>query len=259
MTANYHTHTYRCGHASGADEREYIERAIEAGIAELGFADHAPMPFDNGYRSGIRMSLDETEDYVSTLLALREEYKNDIKIHIGFEAEYYPEVFERFISFISDYPIEYLILGQHYGGNEYEGLGYFGSATGSEEMLKAYVEQVIAGLSTGKFSYLAHPDLINFVGDREIYEREMTRLVSFTKENNIPLEINLLGIATNRHYPNEEFWKIASKHGSRAIIGTDAHSPNGLVREDALKTAKGLMEKHKGLTLLERLDLKPIK
>ena len=84
-------------------EREYIENAIKAGFCELGFADHAPMPFDDGYISGIRMSLGETEDYVNTLLNLRREYEKDIKIFIGFEAEYYPAVFDRFIDFIGQY------------------------------------------------------------------------------------------------------------------------------------------------------------
>ena len=44
LTANYHTHTYRCQHAGGT-EREYIEKAIEVGIKKLGFSDHVPCPF----------------------------------------------------------------------------------------------------------------------------------------------------------------------------------------------------------------------
>ena len=39
--ANYHTHTTRCKHANGT-EREYIEKAIEAGYQVLGFSDHSP-------------------------------------------------------------------------------------------------------------------------------------------------------------------------------------------------------------------------
>ena len=33
---NYHTHTYRCGHAIGTDE-EYVLAAIEKGFKENGF------------------------------------------------------------------------------------------------------------------------------------------------------------------------------------------------------------------------------
>ena len=259
MISNYHTHTHRCGHASAERERAYIEKAIELSMKELGFADHAPMPFDNGYRSGIRMLPEKIEDYVNTLLSLREEYKNDIKIRIGFEAEYYPEVFDSFISLISDYPIEYLILGQHYRGNEYDGLGYYGAATDSEEMLTAYVDQVIAGLSTGKFTYLAHPDLINYIGDSEIYSREINRLTDFVVKNDIPVEINLHGIHENKNYPNKDFWRIASAAGCKALLGCDAHSPNGLARAEAIKKAEELIKENKGLKLIEKVELKSIK
>ena len=50
MKVNIHTHTYRCGHASGTPE-EYIKRAIENGIEVLGFSEHAPFMFPDSYQS----------------------------------------------------------------------------------------------------------------------------------------------------------------------------------------------------------------
>ena len=55
MIANYHTHTWRCRHADGT-EREYVERAIEGGLKILGFSDHSPYPFPEGYDSGSYLS-----------------------------------------------------------------------------------------------------------------------------------------------------------------------------------------------------------
>ena len=221
MIANYHTHTARCNHAKGT-EREYIENAIRVGFLELGFSDHAPMPFDNGYKSMIRMSVDEIDDYVNTLLDLRREYEKDIKIHIGFEAEYFPAVFDRFIDLVGQYPIDYLIMGQHWMNNEYDG-PYFGSQISDPAILRAYVDQSITGLETGKFSYLAHPDLPNFVGDEEVYKKEMRRLIEYTQSANIPLEINLLGAHYGRCYPNPIFWNMASEMGATTIFGCDTH------------------------------------
>lgn len=66
MIANYHTHTWRCHHASGS-EREYVERAIEGGFRILGFADHSPYLFPDGYVSGHRMLPSQFEDYVTVL------------------------------------------------------------------------------------------------------------------------------------------------------------------------------------------------
>ena len=44
MIANYHTHTFRCGHAEG-NERDYAENASRAGLKTLGFSDHTPYDF----------------------------------------------------------------------------------------------------------------------------------------------------------------------------------------------------------------------
>ena len=117
MTVNLHTHTARCNHASGA-ERDYIENAVTGGLEVLGFADHSPYVFRNGYYSDYRMTPEEQEDYVKTLTSLREEYKDKIDIKIGYEAEYYPALFDDFLKLITRFPLDYLILGQHFIGNE---------------------------------------------------------------------------------------------------------------------------------------------
>ena len=258
MIANYHTHTPRCHHAGGS-EREYIENAIKVGFCELGFADHAPMPFDNGYTSGIRMSLEQTEDYVNTLLDLRREYEKDIKIFIGFEAEYYPKYFERFLDFLSQYPIDYLIMGQHFCCNEDDGYPHNAITTDSTEHLVKYVDQVTEGLSTGKFSYLCHPDMLNFVGDKDVYRREMTRLIEFMKASDLPLELNLLGLAGGRHYPNPVFWALASELGATAIIGCDAHEPRGIIYPGTLERANKIISDNPGLKIIDTLKLRPLK
>ena len=71
MKYNYHTHTWRCGHAMGT-EREYVETAIREGFQELGFSDHAPymFPKETGHYSTFRMPVAETEGYVDTVNAL---------------------------------------------------------------------------------------------------------------------------------------------------------------------------------------------
>ena len=57
---NYHTHTKRCNHAEGC-EREYVEQAIANGMKTLGFSDHAPYLFTDGYYSAFRMRVEELE------------------------------------------------------------------------------------------------------------------------------------------------------------------------------------------------------
>ena len=55
MIANYHTQTWRCNHATG-NEKQYVENALKAGLGILGFADHTPYVFPEGYSSGFRHS-----------------------------------------------------------------------------------------------------------------------------------------------------------------------------------------------------------
>ena len=265
MIANYHTHTYRCGHASMEDEREYVEAAIRAGFCELGFADHGPMPLpidaapeDCAKFLSIRMTMEETENYVSKILDLREEYKDDIKIHLGFEIEYIPEVFDTFINFISQFPTDYIILGQHFNAMTADRIIYFGEETRSKTVLKKYADQVCEALQSGKITYLAHPDLCNFRGSLEVYEREMSRIIETAKENNVPLEINLLGLNSMRHYPNPVFWSLASDIGCDVVFGSDAHETIGMNPQRAIYHAEKLIENNKGLRLLDRVEFKPI-
>ena len=265
MIANYHTHTPRCKHASGS-EREFVEKAIELGFEELGFADHAPMPLPDGLPRNsfigvteMRMELEETEDYVNTLLDLRKEYERDIKIHIGFEVEYYSTCFDKFLKFISDYPIDYLILGQHFGEVEDDPLTYYGAQTSSEARLASYVDHVIKGIESDKITYVAHPDLPAYRGDINVYERQMSRLIRSANEHRVPLELNLFGLFELRHYPNLAFWQIASDIGCDVVFGTDAHSPDMLLKPTALKYAEKLVESSPKLNLLEKIQFKPIR
>ena len=264
MTANYHTHTYRCGHASMEDERLYVEAAIKAGYKELGFADHSPMPLPAGVPESectrsvnIRMTMDETEGYISKLLELKEEYKDDITLHIGFEVEYFPEVFGEVIDFLSQFPTDYIILGQHFESPR--GKLYFGEETRSDKTLELYADLVCEGLKTGKFTYLAHPDLCNYHGTIENYERQMKRIIETAKECDVPLEMNLLGLHVQRNYPNMAFWTMAGEIGSRVVIGSDAHGTKGIKPERALYYAQRLIENTKGLTLLDRVEFRSLK
>ncbi len=252
MKANYHTHTWRCMHAKGT-EREYVENAIESGLEIMGFSDHAPMPFDGDYRSTFRMEMDQFEDYVTTVLNLRQEYRNEIEIHLGVEAEYYPKYFDKLDAFLHQYPVEYRLLGQHFLGNEKNDY-YCGIPTLKESHLKRYCEQTTEAMRTGQFTYLAHPDLIHYIGRKTVYEKYMYRLCQDARELNIPLEINCLGILDGRHYPNERFWEIAGETGNTVIIGLDAHEPEHIVNRAALRGAQQLIQKNH-LTVVEQLNL----
>lgn len=242
MYANYHTHTKRCQHAEGED-KEYVEAAIKAGMKILGFSDHCPWIFSDGYISNIRMHPSEVDDYFSSLENLKKEYNKDIKIFIGFEAEYVPELIEAQDAFLSDYPVDYMILGQHFLGNEADSI-YTGTPTDSEAILRRYVDTVIEGMETGKYLYTAHPDVIHFIGADDIYEKHMTRLCQYLKGKGFPVEINMLGAFQGRHYPSDRFLSIVKKVGNSCIIGVDAHTPAQLLNENGINICNKIMDQY---------------
>ena len=85
----------------------------------MGFSDHAPFVFPDGYESGHRVPVSEAEDYISELRQLKEKYADKIDIKIGFEMEYYPDYFDEMLDFVRKLGAEYLILGEHYLYNEH--------------------------------------------------------------------------------------------------------------------------------------------
>ena len=249
MLHNLHTHTARCNHAQGTD-REYIEHAIKAGMKTLGLSDHAPYLFpDKAYSSTHRMATDEIFDYANSIHALQKEYASDIRILLGFELEYYPEFHKDEMAFLSQASPDYLLLGQHFIGREYD--REISIRITENNDLEQYVTQVLAGLATGDFLYLAHPDLAGFACDESVWKREYRRLCEGAKRLDIPLEINFLGMRGNRHYPNEKFFEIAGQVGNKVVFGADAHEPwfvNDIISEEKAKE----MVKKLGLQLIEK-------
>lgn len=246
MIANYHTHTWRCGHAEGS-ERDYVQRAVEAGLKTLGFSDHTPYDFfDSEPRDRpIRMKPEELPGYAETIRTLAGEYRDRVRIFVGVEAEYYPKYFPRLLEWLKENGIQYMILGQHFLGNEI-GETYSGRPAEDPKLLERYVAQSIEALDTGLFTYFAHPDLFHFVGSAPVYEREMRKLCRAANRTGTPLEINLLGIRDGRHYPNERFWLLAAEEDCTVILGCDAHTPEDVA---------DLQSEQKALALVERLGL----
>ena len=237
----------------GEDE-EYVRAAVDAGVRVLGFSDHAPMPYPGGYVSHYKMTPGELYDYCASLLRLRDKYKDKIDILIGLETEYYPDLWDASLKLWRDYPIDYLILGQHFIHEE----GFNASIRPTSDInnVKTYVDNIITGMNTGLITYVAHPDLINYVGeDMEGYIREMRRFISESIRLGMPIEYNVLGMASERNYPNDVFWREVASLGAVAVIGCDAHSPDRIAKPDELIKARTFLDKL-GIPTVDRVELR---
>ena len=116
-------------------------------------------------------------------------------------------------------------------------------------------------METGKYLYVAHPDLFNYVGSEDIYVKHMTRLCEYLKSKSIPIEINLLGVVEHRHYTSARFLKIAKAVGNSAIVGVDAKNPERLSNIQINKQCEDLANKFgiplvKSFSNLDYVDIK---
>ncbi len=212
----YHSHTSRCGHATGEDE-EYVINAIKRGFKRFGISDHIFLPGISQPR--VRGSFECLGEYLDSCKKLKEKYKDQIEIVIGFEAEYLPAYLSYYKELLSSKKIDYLILGQHY--HEIDGkLALFA--------VEEYVEDVIKGVESGLFTYLAHPDLFLLVDSRwnESNILAARRILEACEKYCVPIEINVCGLRSHRPYPSKDFFELSKEYNVEYVIGVDAHSPD---------------------------------
>ena len=259
--ANYHSHTPRCMHASGTEE-EYVLQALRSGYEILGFADHTPWPYKSDFVAGMRMRLSELDGYVRAVRALHDKYADRIRIRLGLECEAFPEFYPWLREIREEKGIEYFILGNHYDTNDEHHGAYFGRCATARQAFR-YAETTIAGMESGLFAYLAHPDLFlesypRFDGDAKRVCRE---LCEAAKRLDMPLEYNILGfLRAGRDrarggfgYTTREFWEIAAETGNQAIIGVDAHAPEQLDCIGCYREARAMLQ-GMGIEIMETLD-----
>ena len=235
MKLNYHTHTQLCRHAFGTTE-EYVQSALKNGLGVLGFSDHAPFPEkDFGYR----MLYDELTGYKNEIDRLKAEYHEKMTIYCGLEIEYLPckdDYYVKLKDKISGFGFDYLAMGEHFYGEKTDSTKNIFFASSTDDYVE-YAEYISRGLSTGLFSFLAHPDIMfynDFAFDSNC-RKACDIILTAVEKNNVPVEFNANGLRREkkiypdgkRHpYPYLPFWEIIRGSNIRVIIGADSHTPD---------------------------------
>ena len=256
IKTNWHTHTSRCGHAVGTDE-EYVLAAIQAGLKTLGFSDHAP------YREPFppeRMNYEQLEDYKSSVLSLKEKYKDQIDIHLGMELECYQSEWEDLSRYRKE--MEYCILGQHQ--LVFNGLSSYSLV--DRNGLQYYVKQLYYACEHGLCDYIAHPDVCMWSYPRidDSVREAASQIAEISAKFDMPLEINCgSGVRSGEKryddgyryaYPVRIFFEDAAKHHCKAVLGLDIHDPSLFSTDEyinrALSVVNGL-----DLNIIENFDI----
>lgn len=104
---NLHTHSRFC---DGKEEPEtYVKQAIDLGFHTLGFSSHAPVPFENTFA----LKEEQMNDYFSTIMNLKEKFRDQIKLLLALEIDYIPEITRSFDDFRKAGNLDYTIGGVH--------------------------------------------------------------------------------------------------------------------------------------------------
>ena len=233
--ANYHTHTFRCGHATG-DVPDYARSASDKGARVLGMTDHVPFPkIDKTWWHSTRMPFEQMDEYEQAIAEARITYPK-LTILKGFECEYFRELHGYFEEeLLGRRRYDYLIAGTHNIYFDSEWTGY-----DTPEKLSVYTDSVVASIESGLFAFIAHPDAFGAeYPDWDAHARSCSRaILEAASEYGVPLEINGYGMRKRRIettaglrwiYPLLPFWELASEYKIEVVCNSDAHRPEDVM------------------------------
>ena len=234
--ANYHSHTYRCKHASG-EVIEFVKAAYEAGLEVFGVSDHAALP-DNRWPD-VRMPYEELDNYIEAVRTAQHSVPQ-VEVLLGMECELVPE-FKNYLKdeLLGERQFDYLIGAGHYTPHNGEWLSSF-TKLNCKPHLKSYTEHLCQMMESKIFAFIAHPDIFgctNLEWNADLIECSREILIT-AEETQTPLEINGNGLR-KKHinssdgprppYPWRPFWELAAEFNIKVVCNSDCHYPNEVV------------------------------
>jgi histidinol-phosphatase (PHP family) len=229
---DYHVHTARCGHARG-EMAAYVQRAIQAGLPEMGFSDHIFLYWMASEERDPELAMSEPEfdTYVEDVLRLRREFP-DIEIRLAVEADYIVDHEATLKGILDRYPWDYVLGSVHFIGEW--GMddsryieGY--DAWDIDELYEHYFALILRAADSGHFDTIAHLDLVKKFGHRarkdlaDLYGRVAQGLAAA----GVAIEVNTGGLRkpVAELYPHLDLLTACRRAGVPATLGSDAHAP----------------------------------
>jgi len=222
---DYHVHTLFSDGKSEASE--YIEKAISAGINEIGFSEHL-----NLFVPGQQWCMDPSRitEYISAIRSLKRRYRGKIEVRTGLEVDYFPGKENEIYDFLSGTELDFVIGSVHYMGPATVDSGPdFYEGKDIDQLYESYFEILCQAVGSGLFDILGHPDLVRIYNfrpandPRPLYERLASKLVM----HDVAFELNTNG--RNRpladFYPDRKYLKLFREKGAVVCVNSDSHFP----------------------------------
>jgi len=237
MLIDLHNHTPLCKHAKGNPE-EYINKAIEKGIQIYGFADHAPMEFDQKYR----MSFEEIEIYEQKIIFLSQKYDN-IEVLLGYEVDFTPLISKKVLERKVDYLIGSVHFLDNWGFDNPEYIKEWNNRD-VDDVYKEYFSLIEKMAKSKLFDIVGHIDLVKVFGykPKTLIKDIAKNAIKAIKKSNMAVEINTSGLRkpVKELYPSDEILEMILEENIDITFGSDAHSPEqvGLNLKESVEKVK---------------------
>ncbi|NYE58798.1 histidinol-phosphatase [Carboxydothermus ferrireducens] len=226
-----HVHTVYSGHGEGEFE-DYIQKAREKGVTELGFSEHFPMALYGKDFPGYSMEVNDWPKYLRKLFKLKETYPF---LKIGLEVDYFPESEGKIKKALKDLPVDYLIGSVHFIDNwPFDDPAEIESYRGKDlkELTAKYFDLVKKVIRSGIFNVIGHLDLIKKFGlvSFALIEPHLPEIFLELKNSGMVLEINTAGLRypAKEQYPSKIIIEEAVREKIPLTTGSDAHKPEHL-------------------------------
>lgn len=230
---NYHTHTTYCDGKNSPEEM--VLAAIGANMTEIGFSVHSPLPFATDWA----IKEERLDEYKNELFELRERYKEQIKIYVGIEQDYFSEN--------STDGFDYVIGSVHF---IYKNGEYLAIDISADEM-KANIKKHYGGdalaycedyyrlvkdvYNKTKCQIIGHFDLVTKFNEKmplidtsaPRYKKAAREALSELVKSPAIFEINTGAISRGYRtcpYPQEEIMDEIADSGKPFVINSDSHS-----------------------------------
>ena len=239
MIVDMHNHTILCNHATG-NIKEFIMKAIENGTKYYGFADHAPMNFDEKYR----MSFEQMDTYENMVNEAKNEFKDKIDILLGYEVDFLD-------GFIDDKVIkkdvDYLIGSVHFlkswGFDNPEFIGKYKNKD-IDKIWEDYFYAIEKMAKSGIFNIVGHLDLLKifkFLPKKDI--RILAKnAIKEIKKSDMVIELNSAGLRKpiGEIYPSKLLLELIKENDIKITFSSDAHKIEdvGFGGKEIVKLAK---------------------
>lgn len=237
-----HTHNTFCDGKNTV--REMIETAISLGFLSIGISSHCYTGYDTDV-CGIKK--EKVDDYYSTVLTLKEEYRDKIDVFLGLEIE---SRVKGEIRSVIDSRLDYSIGSVHLFRNN----GVFYSVDNTPEEWKAalsafggnaldlvenYLEELASFAEDTPFDILGHFDLYTKFNEKEMlfddnsssYKALALKYLDRIIKTGKIIEINTGAMSRGwRTTPYPAFFLLErmKEKGARVIVNSDSHSTSTL-------------------------------